>query len=85
MSKRNRNILRELAGQVGEIAGLPIQEEKRRLWRGLNGLKPERPMVSHDKAETKRRMDFASWLFDGVMPLREEGYDPYIAMAVAIG
>ena len=182
--EKDRAILRELAGRVGEIAGLPVQEEKRRLWRGLNGLNPERPMVtidqvcwnemnidgklslycedeecrlyeqtlrrvllqweyfpvdmvvepfikvykavnnsafgmsvkehtlatfesndvvshkydnqfnsvedvinnikmpmiSHDGAETKRRMDFATWLFDGVMPLREEGYDPYLSV-----
>jgi hypothetical protein len=182
--EKDRVILRELASRVGEIAGLPIQEEKHRLWRKLNGLKPERPMVtidqvcwnemniegkldlhcedeecrsyeqslrrvllqweyfpvdmvvepfikvykavnnsafgistkehtlatfesnevvshkfenqfnsvddvmtkikmpvvSHDTAETKRRMEFASWLFDGVMPLREEGYDPYLSI-----
>ena len=192
---KDRDILRELAGRVGEIASLPVQEEKRRLWRALNGLKPERPMVtidqvcwtemnidgkldlrcedrecrsyedtlrrillqweyfpvymvvepfikvrkavintafgisrkehtlaafenssvvshqfenqftciddvmtkvkmpvvSHDSAETKRRMDRASWLFDGVMPLREEGYEPYIgtwdpiAMYMSVG
>jgi hypothetical protein len=39
------------------------------------------PLVSEDKAETKRRMDKARWLFDGIMPLREEGwgYDPYLS------
>jgi len=183
-NEKDREILRELAGRVGELAALPVQEEKRRLWRALNGLKPERPMVavdqvcwnqmdidgklilrcedeecryyelifrrilfqweyfpadmvvepfikvnkavhnsafgmsvkehtlsafesadvvshkfenqfnsiedvtnkikmpviSHDAAETKRRMDFASWLFDGIMPLKEEGYDPYLSI-----
>ena len=182
--EKDREILKRLAGQVGEIAALPVQEEKRRLWRALNGLKSERPMVaidqvcwnemniegkltllcenpecrayeqtlrrlllqweyfpvdmvvdpfirvpkavsssgfgisvkestleslkgndvvsrhyenqfnsiedvaakiktpviSHDKGETKRRMDFASALFDGIMPLREEGYDPYLSI-----
>jgi hypothetical protein len=182
--EKDREILRSLAGRVAEIAALPVQEEKRRLWRKLNGLKPERPMVtidqvcwnemniegkldlhcedeecrsyerrlrrillqweyfpvdmvvepfikvfkavknsafgmsarehtlatyetnnvvshkyenqfnsvedvmdkikipvvSHDEAETKRRMEFASWLFDGIMPLREEGNDPYISI-----
>ncbi|GHT95612.1 hypothetical protein FACS1894141_4550 [Spirochaetia bacterium] len=181
---KDRSILRELAQRTAEIAALPVQEEKRRLWRQLNGLKPERPMVtidqvcwsemnvedkltlrcedaecrgyelgfrrllyqweyfpvdmvvepfikvykavrnsasgmsvhehtlatfernevvshkfenqftsiddvmtkikmpvvSHDKAETKRRMEFASWLFDGIMPLREEGCDPYVGL-----
>jgi hypothetical protein len=182
--EKDREILRELAERVAEIAALPMQDEKRRLWRLLNGLKPERPMVTidqvcwnemnaggqlnlhcedaecrsyeqslrrtlfqwenfpadmvvepfikvfkavhnsgfgmsakehtleafensdvlshkfenqinsiddvmtkikmpvitHDKAETKRRVDFASWLFDGIMPLREEGYDPYLSI-----
>jgi hypothetical protein len=180
----DRIILRGLAQKTADIADLPIQEEKRRLWRLLNGLKPDRPMVtidqvcwsemdidgklalrcedkecrnyertlrrtlfqweyfpvdmvvepfikvykaihnsafgmsvhehtlatfesnevvshkfenqfksiddvmkkikmpvvSHDKAETKRRMEFASWIFDGVMPLREEGCDPYLSI-----
>jgi len=38
------------------------------------------PVVSHDEAETKRRMDFAAWLFDGIMPLREEGYNLYLSI-----
>ena len=182
--EKDREILRELASRIGEIAALPVQEEKKHLWRSLNSLKCERPMVaidqicwneiniegklnliceneecrsyeqtfrrillqweyfpvdmvvepfikvfkavknsafgmtvkehtlttfedsdvlshryqnqfnsvddvmtkikmpiiSHDEAETKRRMDFASWLFDGVMPLREEGYNPYLSI-----
>ena len=41
--------LRELAAQVAEIAALPVQEEKRRLWRKLNALQPERPMVMIDQ------------------------------------
>jgi hypothetical protein len=37
------------------------------------------PKVSEDKVETKRRLDKAAWLFDGILPVREEGwgYDPY--------
>lgn len=42
-------ILRELGLQVAEIAALPIQEEKRNLWRGVNRLKPRRPMVAIDQ------------------------------------
>ena len=42
-------VIRELAKQVAEIAALPIQEEKRELWRKHNGLKPERPMVMIDQ------------------------------------
>ncbi|GHU64905.1 hypothetical protein FACS189447_02820 [Spirochaetia bacterium] len=181
MSKldNDRLILRELAKKTAEIASLPIQEEKKRLWRALNGLKPERPMVTisqvcwsemnidnkltlrcqdkecrsyennlrrllfqweyfpadmvvvpyigvskaigntgfgisveedtiatsetndvvshhyenqfksmedvekvkipvitYDEKETARRLDLASWLFDGIIPVRLEGYDP---------
>jgi len=49
ISKRDQSILRSLAGQLAEIAALPVQEETRRLWRKLNGLKPERPMVTIDQ------------------------------------
>lgn len=42
-------ILRSLAAEVAEIAALPIQEEKRRLWRQLNALHPARPMVMIDQ------------------------------------
>lgn len=43
------NIIRALAAQTAEIAALPVQEEKRRLWRRLNALQPERPMVMIDQ------------------------------------
>ncbi len=42
-------ILRDLAGRVADLAALPVQEEKRQLWRKLNALKPERPMVMIDQ------------------------------------
>jgi len=45
-SKKDRDILRALASEVAEIAALPVQEQKRRLWRALNALRPERPMVT---------------------------------------
>ncbi len=44
-NKQDRCVIRELAVRVAEVAADPIQEEKRRLWRALNGLRPERPMV----------------------------------------
>ena len=181
--EKDKAILRQLALKTAEIAALPVQEEKKRLWRRLNGLKPERPMVTidqvcwnemnidgkldlvcedaecrsyeqrfrrilyqweyfpvdmvvepviqvhkaiknsgfgitmqehtlstpgkeaivshdyhnqftsmddvekiktpcitHDEAETRRRMEKAAWLFDGIMPLQEEGYDPYLVI-----
>ena len=43
------NVLRKLAGRVAETAALPVQEEKRELWRRLNGLNPVRPMVMIDQ------------------------------------
>jgi hypothetical protein len=49
MDSSDVKVIRELAAQVAEIAALPVQEEKRRLWRKLNGLKPERPMVMIDQ------------------------------------
>ena len=45
----DREIIRTLAAQVAEIASLPVQEEKRRLWRKLNAIEPERPMVMVDQ------------------------------------
>jgi hypothetical protein len=45
----DRKILRQLAAQTAEIAALPVQEEKRVLWRKLNALQPERPMVMMDQ------------------------------------
>ena len=38
-------ILRRLAGQVAAIASLDVHKEKARLWRKLNDLESERPMV----------------------------------------
>jgi hypothetical protein len=182
--EKDRAVLRELAQRKAEIAALPVHEEKKRLWRALNSLKPERPMVlldqicwhemniddkltlrcedeecrayewdlrstlfrweyfpadmvvtsfievpkaiknsmfgievheetlatvkendivshkytnqfnsiddvnekikmplvSHDKAETKRRVELAKYLFDGILTVREEGHSPYISI-----
>jgi hypothetical protein len=49
ISPHDKTILRTLAAQTAEIAALPIQEEKRSLWRKLNALKPDRPMVMIDQ------------------------------------
>ncbi len=48
-SQHDREVIRRLAEETAEIAALPVQEEKRRLWRRLNGLRPERPMVMVDQ------------------------------------
>jgi hypothetical protein len=49
ISPSDLNVIRTLATRAAEIAALPVQEEKRRLWRKLNGLKAERPMVMIDQ------------------------------------
>ncbi len=49
VSPGEREVLRKLAGETAEIAALPVQAETIRLWKGLNGLKPERPMVMIDQ------------------------------------
>ena len=47
--KNDVAVLRELAAQVAQIAALPVQEEKRGLWRKLNARNPVRPMVMIDQ------------------------------------
>ncbi len=49
LNKTDVAIIRQLAAEVAHIAALPIQEEKKALWRKLNGLKPVRPMVMIDQ------------------------------------
>jgi hypothetical protein len=49
VTEKDRTILRELASKGAESAALPVQEEKKRLWRALNSLKSERPMVLIDQ------------------------------------
>ena len=48
-SAHDRSILRELGKQVAEIAALPVQQETIALWKALNDLKPQRPMVMIDQ------------------------------------
>ena len=45
MKKNDLALIRELATRVAEIAVLPAQEEKRRLWRKLNALQIGRAHV----------------------------------------
>lgn len=46
---RDKQVLRELGRQVAEIAALDEQETTIKLWKRLNGLRPERPMVMIDQ------------------------------------
>ena len=62
----DREILRELAKQVAEYAALPVMDERRGLWKKLNALQPERPMVVVNQIPWKE-MDV-----DGCLTLRCE-------------
>jgi len=44
-SNSDRQILRDLARRIAEIAELPIQAERREFWKQHNGLKDVRPML----------------------------------------
>jgi len=43
------DILRVLGEQLARIATLPVQDEKKAMWRALNGLRDVRPMVCLDQ------------------------------------
>jgi hypothetical protein len=45
LTNKDTEILRRLAGEVAQIASLPVHKEKAKLWTKLNDLKSERPMV----------------------------------------
>ena len=47
-TKKERQVLRDLAMQVADIAALPIQSERARLWQAMNALHPVRPLVLAD-------------------------------------
>jgi len=47
--KKDVSTVRELASRVAEIAALPVQEEKKTMWRKLNAREPVRPMVMIDQ------------------------------------
>ena len=49
LNKKDATTVRELAARVAEIAALPVQEEKRALWRKLNSCERARPMVMIDQ------------------------------------
>ncbi|NLG50894.1 MAG: hypothetical protein GX552_12375 [Chloroflexi bacterium] len=66
MLPQDRNILRELAKQVAEIAALPVQQETIAAWKALNSLNPIRPMFMIDQIPW-HEMDV-----DGELQLRTE-------------
>ncbi len=48
INAQDRNILRDLAKKVNELASRPIEEENRKLWYKLNALEPTRPVIFCD-------------------------------------
>ena len=49
MNPADIRIVRELGSRVAQLASLPVQDEKRDLWKRLNALRPARPMVLIDE------------------------------------
>ena len=49
VSRKDRQILRDLAAEVAGIAALPVQQETIARHKALNGLRPVRPMVMIDQ------------------------------------
>lgn len=47
--EKQKEILRTLAEKVAEISVLPVQDKTFKAWKGLNSLKPERPMFMIDQ------------------------------------
>lgn len=45
VSRHDREVLRELAEKIANIAALPLHKEKIKMWKGVNSLKSKRPMV----------------------------------------
>ena len=45
VSRHDREVLRELAEKIANIAALPIHNEKIKMWKKVNSLKSKRPMV----------------------------------------
>ena len=49
LNAHDKEIIRGLAAELAKVAALPVQEQKRSLWRKLNSKKPKRPMVMIDQ------------------------------------
>lgn len=49
LNQQEVKVLRELASKYAEIAALPVQAEKRRMWLKLNDINMERPMLLIDQ------------------------------------
>jgi len=45
IAQSDRSVLRELASQWMELAGLPVMDERKRLWKAVHDLRAERPVI----------------------------------------
>lgn len=61
-------ILRELGNRVAEIAALPVQQEKKKLWTANNDLHPVRPMVYIDQLPWHDSTQLRKWSW--AVPIR---------------
>lgn len=50
ISKKDRQVLRELASKWMEFASLPIMQERKRLWKAVHDLEAERPVILFETA-----------------------------------
>ncbi|NLA92354.1 MAG: hypothetical protein GX842_02790, partial [Spirochaetales bacterium] len=45
LEEDEKSVLRQLGEELAKISALPVHKEKAELWRDLNDLKSQRPMV----------------------------------------
>ena len=48
LTRAERDILRELAGRVAQLAARPVEQEKKKLWTLHNDLRKTRPLIFCD-------------------------------------
>jgi hypothetical protein len=41
----DKNVIRELASRWKDLAAQPVMRERKRLWKAVHDLKPERPVI----------------------------------------
>lgn len=81
ISKNDLAVIHQLAAQVAEIAALPIQEEKRSLWRKLNAREAVRPMVMIDQV-CWNEMNIGDELTLQCIDPECQGYEEYLRRTI---
>ena len=69
----DREVIRSLAGRWAEIAALPLMAERKRQWRALHDLRPERPMVLFETGHRIRVRGPGGAALPGSGPARRRG------------